>query len=358
MTRIDRTGQTPGVPGERGPKGPEQKKKKGPSFDELLEKGSEKTAKKEGAPGQEGVRPREGEGRGKEGGGGAGEGSAGGGAGGRGGPESGEGKSPLPGESKFTGEGKGPGGPAERHRSAPHVRRDDPGDGAKPARSEFGAPEGSPGRRGETEKGPGFGRRTADGPPVEKKKDTDEAPAAYAPSQAGESAPVRGAAPAEQAAPIPRDLVNKVVESVRVGQNREGAAEVQLDLKATMYEGMSVKVSGGKGAGVTATLIVDQISAKNALEREIGELAQRLEAKGLQVSEIRVELREQAAPAQGEARGSGEGESGSGAHADGGSGGPGGGGGGGGGGGRTGGGGPSTPGRGEKEGESRTDYSL
>jgi len=346
MTRIDRTGPTPGVPGEQGPRGPEKKQKKGPSFDELLEQGSEKTAKKETPPSPGGVRPREGGEGGERGGAGAGEG----------GTDSGEG-SPFPDKGKRTRQAGRPGGYRGPSDATPRAPGGGRGERVEPFPPAETPEEGAPVEKGEGKKGAAGPARTAEGGVRERReRDVDEARSAPPPAQAGQAAEARGAPPAEETAPVPRDLMNKVVESVRVGQNREGMTEVQLDLKATMYDGMSVKVSGGKGEGVTATLIVDQIAAKNSLEREIGELAQRLEARGVQVNEIRVEVREQPAPARGDAPGGGESD-GRGTSEGGGSFGGSAGGGRGGGAGGGAGGGPAA-GQGEDEGENRTDYSL
>jgi hypothetical protein len=347
MTRIDRTGPPPGVPREQRPGGPEKKQKKGPSFDELLEKGPEKTAKKETTPPPGGPRPREG---GESGGQGAGRG-------GESGTGPGEG-SPFPDKGKLTRGAGTPGGYRGPSDATPRTPGGTRGETTEPLPPQEAADEGAAVEKGGGKKGAEGAPRAGEGGVKEKgEKEVDEARSVQPAAQTGQAAAVRGAAPAEEAAPVPRDLMNKVVESVRVGQNREGMTEVQLDLKATMYDGMSVKVSGGKGEGVTATLIVDQISAKNSLEREIGELAQRLEARGVQVAEIRVEIREQPAQARGDAPAGGESERGGASEGDGSSGGSGGGGGGGGGAGGGAGGGPS-PGQGEESGESRTDYSL
>lgn len=88
---------------------------------------------------------------------------------------------------------------------------------------------------------------------------------------------------------LPPELVKKIVESVRVGQNRVGATEMQIGLKSTVFEGMNVKVSSQDGI-VNVVMEVEQMAAKDQLEAEITKLQEQLESKGLVVGDIEVQL--------------------------------------------------------------------
>jgi hypothetical protein len=89
-------------------------------------------------------------------------------------------------------------------------------------------------------------------------------------------------------------LLPKLVESFRIGQNRAGNTEVRMELTATTTGGMGIRMSHGPG-GIQAILLVDQYAAKTALEGQIAELTQRLEAHGVRVQEVRVEIDSDAA---------------------------------------------------------------
>ncbi len=104
-------------------------------------------------------------------------------------------------------------------------------------------------------------------------------------SQVQEAKEVQGAKPTA----LPPELVKRIVESVRVGQNRVGATEMQIGLKSTVFEGMNVKVSSQDGI-VNVVMEVEQMAAKDQLEAEITKLQEQLESKGLVVGDIEVQL--------------------------------------------------------------------
>ncbi|NNE09832.1 MAG: hypothetical protein HKN20_14835 [Gemmatimonadetes bacterium] len=104
-------------------------------------------------------------------------------------------------------------------------------------------------------------------------------------SQVQEAKEVQGAKPTA----LPPELVKRIVESVRVGQNRVGATEMQIGLKSTVFEGMNVKVSSQDGI-VNVVMEVEQMAAKDQLEAEIAKLQEQLESKGLVVGDIEVQL--------------------------------------------------------------------
>lgn len=122
----------------------------------------------------------------------------------------------------------------------------------------------------------------------------DERSAAAAAAQsAGAPIPIDTAAAqkAGLAGRVPPQVLHRMVESVRVQATREGGKEMHLELRGGPgFEGMGLKVLSQDGK-ISAVFVVDQLLAKDAIEKSIPEMRQRLEAQGLQVSEIRVEVR-------------------------------------------------------------------
>jgi len=86
-----------------------------------------------------------------------------------------------------------------------------------------------------------------------------------------------------------QNLLHKLVDSFRVGQNRTGAMEVQMELKNTVFDGMQIQMAQTVD-GLKAILTVERYAAKGALEGQMAELTKRLESQGVEVSEIQVEL--------------------------------------------------------------------
>ncbi|MCA9729211.1 MAG: hypothetical protein R3E12_00240 [Candidatus Eisenbacteria bacterium] len=127
----------------------------------------------------------------------------------------------------------------------------------------------------------------------EENRDSGSAAAAESTSAASRS---HTPAPAKQAAPAPntqqlQTLLHKLVETFRVGQSGTGDAQVQMNLKATAFDGMGVQLTRNP-QGISALLSVDRIATKDALEAQVSDLVSRMEAKGLRVDEVRVEVRE------------------------------------------------------------------
>lgn len=90
---------------------------------------------------------------------------------------------------------------------------------------------------------------------------------------------------------IPPHVLHQMVESVRLGRTQDGAKEIRLDLRAQDgFDGMSVRVLSREGK-ITATFMVDQLAQRDALQATLPDMIKRLEAQGLQVVDVRVELR-------------------------------------------------------------------
>ncbi len=125
-------------------------------------------------------------------------------------------------------------------------------------------------------------------------KDSDSS-AAAAESAKNVQKPESAQAPSKNGNAIPphdlKTVMSKMVEAFRVGQNRTGATEVQMDLKGSVMGGMGVKMSSGP-MGLEAVFEVGQYATKAALEAQMGDLVRRLESQGLKVNEVRVEVQD------------------------------------------------------------------
>lgn len=244
MSRVGGVGRPPS-PGDKQPdKKPQKKSKDAPSFDEVLKKkGSD-----EGKAGADGKKK--------------GKGDAG--PGGKGGVK-----------------GSGRGGPGGK--DAPGTKKPGkPGTHAEAVEFTIGKEK----VESERERMQTYRRET-----VKKEKSADDTAGAigrteYAAVVRHDAAEVQQA----KASSLPPELVQKLVESVRVGQNRVGATEMQLGLKATVFEGMNLKIASKDGI-VNVVMEVEQMAAKEKLEGEIQSLQDRLEAQGLSVGDITVELK-------------------------------------------------------------------
>lgn len=86
------------------------------------------------------------------------------------------------------------------------------------------------------------------------------------------------------------EIYHRVVEAARMVRTQAGGQELQLALRAPGYEGMNVRLSANQGA-VRATFVVERLAQKEALEAQLPELRQRLQSEGIAVNDIQVELK-------------------------------------------------------------------
>ncbi|MFH1810898.1 MAG: hypothetical protein ABIJ09_19310 [Pseudomonadota bacterium] len=98
------------------------------------------------------------------------------------------------------------------------------------------------------------------------------------------AAEVKGARKPQE---IPQEILDKLVEEVRVGVNENGQSEFQIDLKDGVLQGMSLKVTAENGK-VNCQFIGGDNSAKNFIESSQGALARALEGKGLSLDRLSV----------------------------------------------------------------------
>jgi hypothetical protein len=90
---------------------------------------------------------------------------------------------------------------------------------------------------------------------------------------------------------LPRQVIDEVVQAVRVGVNRAGDKELQFDLKSNVLDGMTIRVSIHEGKVVTILEAASR-DVKDKLESHVGELMHTLTQKGLQVANVEVQYKE------------------------------------------------------------------
>lgn len=103
----------------------------------------------------------------------------------------------------------------------------------------------------------------------------------------GAAVQVKGARKVKELPEEFQDMINKMVDGVRVGVNEVGHAEFQIDLKEGVMQGMTLRVSAD-GGKVSCQFIGGDGAAKNFIESNEGGLARALESKGMQLEKLSV----------------------------------------------------------------------
>ncbi len=88
---------------------------------------------------------------------------------------------------------------------------------------------------------------------------------------------------------IPTQVMEDIVQDVRLGVNEMGAAEFQFDLKSDTLDGLKLKISTQDGQ-VYATFIAENVHVKDTIDQGAQELIRALQDKGLQVANIQVSV--------------------------------------------------------------------
>lgn len=97
---------------------------------------------------------------------------------------------------------------------------------------------------------------------------------------------------AETQAPTPiiqPQMIDQIVQDVRIGINAMGAAEFQFDLKSEVLDGLKLKISTQDGK-VVASFIAENVHVKETIDQGAQELIQALQQRGLEVAEIQVSV--------------------------------------------------------------------
>ena len=87
-------------------------------------------------------------------------------------------------------------------------------------------------------------------------------------------------------------LVDEIVSKMRVGVNRSGSAEVQIDLKSTVLEGLKITISITK-EGIVTSFEAANLRVLDGLREHMDDLISGLKEKGVNVSDVKLFLKEE-----------------------------------------------------------------
>lgn len=89
---------------------------------------------------------------------------------------------------------------------------------------------------------------------------------------------------------LANEIAQKIVQSVRVGTNRAGDAEFQIELKSTVLAGLQIKVSGRNGK-ISAEFSGRDPEVMALLKKNADGLKEALSARGLLLVDLKIEER-------------------------------------------------------------------
>jgi hypothetical protein len=106
-------------------------------------------------------------------------------------------------------------------------------------------------------------------------------------------APVAVAKPRETSASerlraLANEIAQKIVERVRIGTNKSGMAEFQIDLRSNVLSGLNIQVSGTKGR-IRAVFSGNDPKVLKLIRDQSESLKKALEGRGLKLEELRIE---------------------------------------------------------------------
>ena len=87
---------------------------------------------------------------------------------------------------------------------------------------------------------------------------------------------------------IAEEIAQKIVQSVRIGVNKEGQAEFQIDLRSNVLSGLSISVSGSRGK-IRAVFSGRDREVLKTIEENKDGLTSLLKERGLTLEELRIE---------------------------------------------------------------------
>jgi hypothetical protein len=100
----------------------------------------------------------------------------------------------------------------------------------------------------------------------------------------------RTGAMSEKLRALANEIAQKIVQNVRVGTNRAGEAEFQIDLKSSVLNGLQIKVSGRRGK-ITAVFSGSDAEVLKLIKQNAEGLKSALQGRGLTLAELRIEER-------------------------------------------------------------------
>ncbi len=88
---------------------------------------------------------------------------------------------------------------------------------------------------------------------------------------------------------IPKQVLDQIVQYVRVGLNKDLNKEIQVDLSEKIFKGLSLRVSSNRGL-IQVSFLTGNAEVRRLFEASKNQIAQELKQKGIQVEKIQVQF--------------------------------------------------------------------
>ncbi|HVE84483.1 MAG TPA: flagellar hook-length control protein FliK [Myxococcales bacterium] len=98
----------------------------------------------------------------------------------------------------------------------------------------------------------------------------------------------RTSAASEKLRALANEIAQKIVQAARVGTNRAGETEFQIDLKSSVLSGLQIKISGRHGK-ITAVFSGKDPEVLKLIKQNADGLKQALQGRGLMLAELKIE---------------------------------------------------------------------
>jgi len=97
---------------------------------------------------------------------------------------------------------------------------------------------------------------------------------------------MKGTSAAEQAV-LSQQVLNKIIQYVRMGINRKGEKEIQIDLHERIFRGLKLRIIA-RGGKVNVTFNASDKKGREVLEKNKDGILKALQEKGIEVDDIKV----------------------------------------------------------------------
>jgi len=88
---------------------------------------------------------------------------------------------------------------------------------------------------------------------------------------------------------IPKQVLDQIVQYVRIGLNKDLNKEIQVDLSEKIFKGLSLRVTSNRGL-VQVTFLTGNAEVRRLFESNKNQMTQELKQKGIQVEKIQVQF--------------------------------------------------------------------
>ncbi len=96
-------------------------------------------------------------------------------------------------------------------------------------------------------------------------------------------------AAAPEAGKIPKQILDQIVQYIRIGRDKNLNKEIQIDLSDKIYQGLSLKVTSNNGK-IEVAFLTGNPNIKRQFESQKMEIGEELQDRGVAISQIRVQF--------------------------------------------------------------------